>query len=151
MVTVLWDALTRSGNRAFERRDFTGARRVYRRAVAAASRQLQPLPADDCAADEALAAYVVSCQNLADTHAAMDDHGAAVAQWLALHDRLTELIASCRGRPALLAAALRHDNRTRMELLHHLRDRAAARPGLAPEDLSPPCTRLADASARTLH
>ena len=112
---------------------------------------MRPLPADDRSADDALAAYVVSCQNLADAHAALGDHEAAIGQWRALHDRLAELIAGCRDRPALLAAALRHDSRTRMELLRYLRDQAAAHADLAPADLTPPCTVFAEASARTLH
>ena len=136
-----WKRLTRNGNRWYERGDFAGARRAYVEALATAERWL----ASGEPADEAVAAFVISHQNLAEVYAGLDDCERAIDHLRAAHEGLVRLLED-DDRPELQVAALRHCNRTRLELLSFARDH-----GLSMTLADTPRARTLRPSPVTLH
>lgn len=136
-----WKQLTRAGNRWYERGDFACARRAYLEALATAERWLvcgEP-------ADEAVAAFVISHQNLAEVYAGLDDCERAIDHLRAAHERLVHLLED-DDRPELQLAALRHCNRARLELMTFARNHGLSMT-LAEDTRSRPVPRL----VATLH
>lgn len=136
-----WKQLTRAGNRSYERGDFACARRAYLEALATAERWLvcgEP-------ADEAVAAFVISHQNLAEVYAGLDDCERAIDHLRAAHERLVHLLED-DDRPELQLAALRHCNRARLELMTFARNDGLSMT-LAEDTRSRPVPRL----VATLH
>ena len=137
-----WKRLTRAGNRWYELGDFACARRAYLEALATAERWLTSgEPADD-----AVAAFVVSHQNLAEVYAGLDDCERALEHLRSAHERLMLLLKDCDDRPDLQLAALRHCNRARMEMMSFARNHGLSMT-LAEEIRPRPAPRL----VATLH
>ena len=112
-----WKRLTTVGNRCFERGELAAARAAYQEALISAERWLL------CGevADDAVAAFVVTHQNLAEVYAALDDGERAFDHLRIALDRLLRVLAACEDRPELQAAALRHYYRARMAMLEFVR------------------------------
>lgn len=112
-----WKRLTLAGNRCFERGDLTAARRSYQEALVCAERWLAAgdLP------EEAVAAFVITHQNLAEVFLGLDDCERAFDHLRAAYGRLLRLLQDCNDRPRLQEAALRQCHRARLEMFQFAR------------------------------
>ena len=130
-----WERLIRQGNADFDDSDFAMAARRYREALAIAQADLDVMPAQ-CTrvtaqeADDRLAAYVVTCQNLADTDAAVDVPDGD--RLVALCTRLHRLVSELADRPDLQDLVRCHAGRVRLDMLQRFQARKQTPPTFLP-------------------
>lgn len=116
-----WKIIIEAGNRCFAEGDWVQARELYLQALAEAQVSLGRW-ADH---EQAVAAFVVSHHNLADLHLALNQPESAAENLCSCHERLLSIHGHDAQPEALRQAALRHSQRTYLELLHFIAEHGA--------------------------
>lgn len=111
-----WKSIIEEGNRCFVDGDWVQARERYLQALAEA----QLLLGRWSDHEQAVAAFVVSHHNLADLHLTLEQPESAAENLCACHERLLSILGNDALPEALHQAALRHSQRTYLELLHFI-------------------------------
>lgn len=111
-----WKRTIELANRSFNLGEWVEARELYLQALALAQVLFERWPD----ADEAVAACVVSHHNLADLHLSLGQPEESAEYLCAIHQRLLQAMQDNRLSPALRQAALRHSNKTYVELLNFI-------------------------------
>jgi tetratricopeptide (TPR) repeat protein len=120
-----WQALTRAANEAFAQERLDEASAGYRQALDVAGQLLHA----EVAPDAAIAAYTVSCLNLAEAYVRTGDVERAAGELIGIHLRLLKMAADPTLAQGWRDAALCHSQRSHLELQHFLR--AHEHPGIA--------------------
>jgi hypothetical protein len=108
-----WKRTIEQANRCFSLGEWVEARELYLQALALAQVLFERWPD----ADEAVAACVISHHNLADLHLSLGQPEESAEYLCAVHQLLLQTMQNSRLPPALRQAALRHSNKTYVELL----------------------------------
>jgi hypothetical protein len=108
-----WKRTIEQANRCFSLGEWVEARELYLQALALAQVHFERWPD----ADEAVAACVISHHNLADLHLSLGQPEESAEYLCAVHQLLLQTMQNNRLPPALRQAALRHSNKTYVELL----------------------------------
>ena len=116
-----WKTIIEAGNRCFVEGDWVQARERYLQALAEAQLLLGRWGDHE----QAVAAFVVSHHNLADLHLTLNQPESAAENLCACHERLLSILGSDVQPEALRQAALRHSQRTYLELLHFIAEHGA--------------------------
>ncbi|WAJ36749.1 hypothetical protein OU800_19365 [Pseudomonas sp. GOM7] len=111
-----WKTVIEAGNRCFTEGNWVQARELYLQALAEA----QVLLGRWADHEQAVAAFVVSHHNLADLHLTLEQAESAAENLCACHERLLSILGNGALPEALQQAALRHSQRTYLELLQFI-------------------------------
>lgn len=116
-----WKSIIEAGNRCFVEGDWVQARECYLQALAEA----QLLLGRWSDHEQAVAAFVVSHHNLADLHLTLSQPESAAENLCSCHERLLSILANQAQPEALREVALRHSQRTYLELMHFIAEHGA--------------------------